>query len=231
MHSLLLKLKAPMQSWAHQSRFKTRAAGQGPTKSGILGLLAAAEGRRRSDPIEDLAELEFGVRIDQPGTLERDFQTAVDWRKGPPGSLVYRYYLSDAVFVAAVAGPLEMLEPLEAAVRAPEFPLFLGRRSCPANHDILLGIHEGDVEAALRAEPWHAADWYKKTRPDELSLPILRDAREGERGDAQRDIPLSYSPEGRAYAWREVVEVEPMPIMNPLGKKVADPYLEAVMKA
>ena len=73
---LLLRLAGPMQAWGDNSRFTRRDTRMIPTKSGVLGLLAAADGRRRTDPIEDLAGLRFGVRVDQPGQLQRDFQTA-----------------------------------------------------------------------------------------------------------------------------------------------------------
>lgn len=73
---LVLRLAGPMQSWGSSSRFTRRSTEAFPTKSALVGLLAAAQGRRRSDPIEDLAELRFAVRVDQPGQLLRDFHTA-----------------------------------------------------------------------------------------------------------------------------------------------------------
>lgn len=107
---LLLRLAGPLQSWGDSSRFTTRATRREPTKSGVIGLLAAAQGRRRTDSLEDLLTLRFGVRTDQPGSIVRDFQTAMDWAhpkkdgrvKAMP--LSNRYYLADAVFVAAVEG-------------------------------------------------------------------------------------------------------------------------------
>ena len=51
---LLLRLAGPLQSWGVKSRFTVRATELAPTKSGIIGMLAAAVGRRRTDPIEDL---------------------------------------------------------------------------------------------------------------------------------------------------------------------------------
>lgn len=46
-----------MQSWGTTSRYKQRATDAMPTKSGVLGLIASAQGRRRTDPLEDLADL------------------------------------------------------------------------------------------------------------------------------------------------------------------------------
>lgn len=232
MKSLLLKLKGPMQSWGHDSRYQARRTHHAPTKSAVLGLLAAAEGRRRTDPVEDLAGLEFGVRVDQPGTLLRDYQTAVDWRKGPPAKLSERFYLQDACFVVAVSGPEQVIEGLEGAVKAPRFPLFLGRRSCPAGPDLLLGVVDGGVEDALRGPEWQAPAWYRRTRDTRVSLPIYRDARPGEEVDERlNDHPVSFDPRKRDYLWRSVHMPAPHVVENPEGREAADPFWEAVVSA
>ena len=99
---LLLRLAGPLQSWGVKSRFTVRATELAPTKSGIIGMLAAAVGRRRTDPIEDLLSLRFGVHKDQPGRVIRDFHTArtLDGKTSMP--LSERYYLADAVFLAGI---------------------------------------------------------------------------------------------------------------------------------
>ena len=131
MATLLLRLAGPLQSWGDGSRFNRRKTRTEPTKSGVFGLLAAAQGRRRTDPIEDLLSLKFGVRCEQPGKILRDFQTEIDWRNGKAFPLTHRYYLSDAVFLAAIEGHDHLIEALHDALLNPVFPLFLGRRSCP----------------------------------------------------------------------------------------------------
>lgn len=228
MTSLLLRLRGPLQAWGSSSRYTTRDTQSEPTKSGVLGLLAAAQGRRRSDAMEDLASLTFGVRVDQPGSLLRDFQTAIDWRTGKSQPLSYRYYLSDARFVAAVSGDDTMITTLEAALRSPRFPLYLGRRSCPANPDVLIGRYDGDVEEALRSVPWQASQTHRRTRARVTHLPVLRDAAPGEDGDARRDVPVSFDPTHRQYDWRTVVAGAAVEIDNPDGSEPADPFFEAV---
>ncbi len=74
-HVLLVRLAAPLQSWGVVSRFSQRDTHTRPTKSAIIGLCAAALGRDRTDPIDDLAELVYGVRADHPGTPVRDYHT------------------------------------------------------------------------------------------------------------------------------------------------------------
>ena len=87
---LVLRLAGPMQSWGSDSRFTRRSTEAFPTKSALVGLLGAAQGRRRSDPIEDLAELSVAVRVDQPGQLLRDFHTAHRGETSMP--LSHRFY-------------------------------------------------------------------------------------------------------------------------------------------
>ena len=57
MSVLLLRLAGPLQSWGVESRFKYRDTGREPSKSGVVGLLCAALGRKRDEPVDDLAEL------------------------------------------------------------------------------------------------------------------------------------------------------------------------------
>lgn len=205
--ALVLRLAGPLQSWGDSSRFAHRGTRQEPTKSGILGLIAAAQGRRRVDPIEDLVRLGYGVRVDQPGRLIRDFQTAKRHDSGKALPLSYRYYLGDAVFVAAIAGDRALLEGVAEAIASPAFPLYLGRRSCPPSLPLVLGIRDGDPRSVLRDEPWHASAWHMhRTRSERVTLEIFRDALgPDEIGETVRDVPLSFSQERREYGWRTVV--------------------------
>lgn len=217
---LLLRLAGPLQAWGDASRFARRDTGWYPTKSGVLGLLAAAEGRRRTDEIEDLARLRFGIRVDQPGQLQRDFQTAINWSTGKSMPLSYRYYLADAVFVAGVEGDRALLEALDAALTNPVYPLYLGRRSCPTSGRVSLGVMDLDLVEALRAEDWHAASWYRRTQEQRVELELVIDAVPGSADptETRRDVPLSFSPERREYGWREVAHLRSEEVDNPLGR-------------
>lgn len=232
--TLLLLLKGPLQSWGDESRFTARATRPQPTKSGVLGLVAAAEGRRRADDVEDLAALKFAVRVDQPGSVLKDFQTAEDWQTGGGNRLVSRYFLSDAVFVAAIESPnRSVLEGIESALKSPRFPLFLGRRSCPANFDLVIGIKDVDAVTALREEPWRASESHRRTRSTTVELPIFRDGAHDEAGGEQRhDVPVSFSQEHRQYDWRVVVQEQQGVVCdNPEGQNRNDPFFETVMSA
>ena len=129
MSTLLLRFAAPMQAWGADSRFDIRKTNREPTKSGVVGLLAAALGLQRDAPLNELTALRMGVRVDQEGVLLRDFHM-VHGKKDP--YVTTRYYLCDAVFLVGVFSEDEaLMRRLEEAVRNPAFLLFLGRRSCP----------------------------------------------------------------------------------------------------
>lgn len=206
MSVLLLRLAGPLQAWGASSRFAHRTTEAAPTKSGVIGLLAAARGIRRTEPLAELLGLRFGVRLDQPGQIIRDFQTArtLDGRESMP--LTYRFYLADAVFLAGVSGDEELLRGLDEALRRPRFPLYLGRRSCPPEGRISLGVQAGDLDQVLGTWGWLASDWYRRRTPRRPRLEIIRDAAPGERADETiADEPVSFDPARRRHAWRSVV--------------------------
>jgi CRISPR system Cascade subunit CasD len=166
---LLLRLSGPLQSWGTQSRFDDRDTGLEPSKSGVIGLLAAARGLDRDNwnGIKPMTKLVFGVRRDRPGMPMRDFQTAAgaDGRimraKGSlntdnNGIVSQRHYLADAVFLAGVEGDPQLLGELSAALRNPVWPLFLGRKSYVPAKPVWLpdGLREGTLLGVLSAYPW-----------------------------------------------------------------------------
>jgi len=220
---LLLRLAGPMQAWGDSSRFNRRDTRGVPTKSGVLGLLAAADGRRRTDPIEDLAGLRFGVRVDQPGQLQRDFQVAVNTDTGHSMPLSYRYYLADAAFLAGVEGNSSLLEALAQRLTNPRFPLYLGRRSCPVAGEIFRGLTDESLEVTLRREDWLAARWYRRSQRQTVELDLYVDAVGTNEAnypvETRRDVPISFSPVRREYGWREVAQLPPVVKENPDGRR------------
>ncbi|QYC44714.1 CRISPR system Cascade subunit CasD [Nonomuraea coxensis DSM 45129] len=228
MSVLLLQLAGPLQSWGATSRFARRSTEAAPTKSGVIGLLAAALGRERTEDISDLAALRFGVRVDQPGTLLRDFHTAHHFVTGEAAPVSERFYVADAVFVAGVEGEDALVETLRQALAAPVFLPYLGRRSCPPSRPIFLNIEKnaGLIEA-LQREPWHAARWHQRRRRDERSveLELLIEA-EAEDGpvDSLRDQPVSFDPLNRRYRLRGVHRPPRASVINPAARPVHDPF-------
>nr|WP_202884679.1 type I-E CRISPR-associated protein Cas5/CasD [Actinopolymorpha cephalotaxi] len=214
-----------MQSWGSRSRFVRRETERAPTKSGVIGILAAARGMRRTDDLTELLGLRFAVRVDQPGTLIRDFQTArsLDGSRAMP--LSYRHYMADAVYVAVLEGDCQLLAGLDAALRAPVFPLYLGRRSCPPVQPLSLGVRDGSLTEVISAVSWQASQWYRRRRREpQVSLEVIRDAHPDEQGDVVRDEPESFDPQRREYGWRPVVR-ETVSLTNPdISDSVAEQF-------
>lgn len=162
MPTLLLRLAGPLQSWGTRSRFDERDTDLEPSKSGVLGLVCAALGRDRAEPVDDLAALAFGVRVDRPGILRQDFQTAqdviaADQSKVHKTTVSRRYYLSDAVFLAGLEGQdADLLGRIHAALRNPHWPLALGRKGYVPSPGVYLpdGLRDATLREALRAYPY-----------------------------------------------------------------------------
>ncbi|WP_236246919.1 type I-E CRISPR-associated protein Cas5/CasD [Streptomyces sp. CC210A] len=220
MSVLTLQLAGPLQSWGASARFARRTTQNAPTKSGIIGLLAAAQGRARTAPIDDLAALRFAVRLDQPGQRLRDYQTAHHQVTGKSMPVSERFYLADAVFVAAVEGDDALIRSLHRAVRAPGFLPFLGRRSCPPSRPVDLAVHEADLEQALADEPWRASAWYQRQRHRDttVELTVLVETTDGS-GEVLRDQPVTFAADHRIHALRTIATTS-VTVPNPLASRL-----------
>ena len=207
MATLLLRLAAPLQSWGAASKFETRKTNREPTKSGVIGLLAAALGLRRDDAagLARLNGLHFAVRADREGSLLVDFHTAnreEDRKKGKAPYVTYRHYLQDAVFLVGLESQdTALLQELETALKHPVYPLYLGRRSCPPTLPLCLGIRQGSLLDVLRTEPMQGR------KPEIGKLRIVADADPADPAAVPRqDLPVSFSPVHRQYGFRPVRE-------------------------
>lgn len=167
MSVLLIRLAGPMQSWGTQSRFGVRDTGREPSKSGVIGLLCAALGRPRDQPVEDLAALRMGVRVNADGIVRKDFHTAQDVIRadgsGRAETVVStRYYLSDASFLVGLeSADRAILDRLDAALRHPVWPLSLGRKSFVPGTPVAMegsGVFDGPLFDVLRDCPPGSAE-------------------------------------------------------------------------
>src|SRR5690606_37536348 len=155
---LILKLQGPMQAWGDHTYEDYRPTMGFPSRSGLLGLLGACLGIRRSDQEGQQRlsrSLRFAVRVD--GELHRlmDFHTVLDARK--VGGKVNKHpvvsrreYLvpasADAGFSVALweteSGEMT-LPQLVQAISKPAFTPTLGRRACP----LARPLYDAEVEA------------------------------------------------------------------------------------
>ena len=214
MATLLLRLAGPMQSWGTTSRFDERDSQLEPSKSGVLGMLCAALGRDRSEPVDDLARLKMGVRVDREGRLMRDYQTAtgvisaagkVDLNRTV---ISPRYYLADAVFLVGLEGDDSgLLEQIRTALRAPHWPLALGRKSFPPGEPVWMAdaIRPEGLREALMAWPRLASSQHGQ-RDEPLRL-ILEHASAGAVRLDQPVAPFAARRFGPRYIASEAVHV------------------------
>jgi len=218
MHTLLLRLSGPFQSWGTQSNFTMRDTGLEPSKSGIIGLLYAALGYGRDKPLAaTFTSLRMGVRIDQPGVVLRDFHTAgIDGIRSTDGRKVNskypvvstRYYLTDARFLVSLASDnLDFLTTLHQALHSPVWPLYLGRKACVPGEPVWLrdGLKPHTrLCTALQTYAWLGCNPQRKADR-------LRRVLESDTGAAVRnDQPLSFS-ERRFTSRRVTTDFVPMP--------------------
>ncbi|MFD5179468.1 type I-E CRISPR-associated protein Cas5/CasD [Nocardia sp. NPDC058379] len=166
MSGLVLRLSGPMQSWGTRSHWNVRETLPHPSRSGLIGLLGAALGHDRHQPLDRFSSLEFTIRVDRSGQSIADFHTVGGGRpreQTPPTAgggrraegkttiISERYYLSDAAFTVAVSSSDdELITALETALHAPTFGVHLGRRSCPPAGPLLI-TRDSDPATALFA--------------------------------------------------------------------------------
>lgn len=169
---LFLRLEGPLQSWGERAHWDVRDTAPEPTKSGVVGLLGCALGLREDADLRSLSQdIRIGVRCDHPGRPLVDYHTVVggylsgtgkiktNAKTGEPETLVsLRHYLCDASFLVAVEGCAETIERLAQALRAPRWPLYLGRRSCPPGRPPLEGVGSyPSLVAALESREFRSA--------------------------------------------------------------------------
>ena len=150
---LLLRLYGPLASWGEIAVGELRHSAVHPSRSALLGLLAAALGIERSDETAQqalTAGYRFGIKLECTGSPLRDYHTVqvgVPPRKFQFRSrrqelaadkvetiLSAREYRCDSlalVAVEALSGAPVDLDDLARALRQPHFALYLGRKSCP----------------------------------------------------------------------------------------------------
>jgi CRISPR system Cascade subunit CasD len=159
MATLLIPLVGPLQAWGLDARFDLRQTAPEPSFSAVLGLLCCCLGRDRSEPIDDLAALQMGVRVDREGSLLRDFHTAqnvVGSGSTDTRTVVSnRWYLSDAAFLVGLEGDAALLQQIHQALIHPHWTPSLGRRSCIPSIPLFAGgvVDIPLLDALQQAQP------------------------------------------------------------------------------
>ena len=150
---LIFRLYGPLAAWGDVAVGEYRPSFAYPSKSAIVGLLAAALGIRRDEEERQKAltkAYSFAVRVDAMGTLLRDYHTTQVpsakrgvihcTRRSELAAddvntiLSSRDYRCDAAYTVAISvreGAPFSTRQLADALRKPVFTLYLGRKSCP----------------------------------------------------------------------------------------------------
>ncbi len=178
---LILRLDAPLMSFGGVAVDQRRTTAEFPRLSMLAGLLGNALGydHREARALDALqGRIRYAVRRDVVGERLTDFQTValgdphlvdtgwttrgVGERRGGASSetthIRYREYWADAVFtVAFTLEPRDEppdLNAVEAALREPERPLFIGRKPClPSCPLLVCRAMAPTLRAALEAHP------------------------------------------------------------------------------
>ncbi|MCC6133140.1 MAG: type I-E CRISPR-associated protein Cas5/CasD [Acidobacteria bacterium] len=203
MKGLILRLEAPLMSFGGPLVDNLGKTMPFPGRGLLTGLIANALGWDHGEAARLGAlqkRIRYAVRCDREGRNVLDYQTAdlgqrymmngswttrgrADSRGGQSGegtAIRYRSYLADAVYtVALTLDPVKEspdLDQVEEALREPERPLFLGRKTClPAAPLLECRFEAAGVGEALQKWPLHRradrstshrAWWPANERPD-----------------------------------------------------------------
>lgn len=217
---LIFQLHGPMASWGVDAPGEVRHTHELPSRSALLGLLAAALGIRRDDEARINAfnrHYAFLLCVSENPRWARDYHTVQapkEVRKARYFSrreelqnpdllsalISKRDYYSDAWWMVAVASTPDApysLEQLQEALKSPVFPLCLGRKSHPLALPLAPVLMEGKAPDVLSLAWCQYRDNLKRLR---VSLPVLQPLCwwEGEHEGLvankilrRRDMPLS----------------------------------------
>ncbi|MDA7633578.1 type I-E CRISPR-associated protein Cas5/CasD [bacterium] len=157
-NSLALLLDGPMQAWGHASRFERRNTASHPTRSALLGIIAAALGIDKHSPDEAEQLSRFGllgittVKLDKhdqkgrdlPIQFLNDYHTVTGIRRAS-GKVdktatvqTYRQYLLDARFAVLIDGPPPLLQEISLGLQNPRWGTWLGRKCCIPSSPLLV---------------------------------------------------------------------------------------------
>jgi CRISPR system Cascade subunit CasD len=231
---LTLLLDGPMQSWGFTSRFTRRTTALHPTKSGVIGLLAAAMGidKHASNEPTSIARLaalgcttvtlpkkrggsELPIlRLNDYLTIGGGYEKKEDWMKKPRAAngatletvLSERHYLLDARFGVLLEGSRDFLEEIAACLRNPKWGLWLGRKCCIPASPLLVGIDSNRDGAFKRL--LNAAGLDEAARLSQFDHVIEGDGAEGLDAEWLDDMPVAFGAAiGERHAPRRVRQV------------------------
>lgn len=215
MYTVLLRLNGPLQSWGSESYYDNRDTDYFPTKSGVLGMVAAAMGLERGALLTELTSVKFGIRVDNQGEYLNDFQIT-DMGKKLNKNLSNRRYLSDATFLVGLSTEDEKLAvKIKEAILHPLYIMYLGRRSCPPTQPVFLKTVESELYDALYDEDWLFPEWRRNEIFKSKDRIYLRIVVESNEGHLKKDVPVDFNSQHRQYEYRYIKEMQGKMIYKP----------------
>jgi CRISPR system Cascade subunit CasD len=187
---LILKLNGVMQAWGEHSYEDYRPSHIFPTRSGVVGLLAACLGLDRQDWAAQAAlnaSFTLTVRADDvsyPMQKIIDYHTITDARRvndQPRDNAIIsqREYLCDAQFTVVLQfKPNAAFQQAQiiTAVQRPVYSPFLGRRSCPLGRPLYeQTLETRSVEDVLQQIAPHKGTVYSEHPLDHALTLHIRD--------------------------------------------------------
>lgn len=173
MKYLALYLRGPMQSWGASSKFGNRGTLDAPTRSGLLGMLAAACGIDKNDKprerewLSRAAGLSLSVFAFRRGDRMNDYHTvgarydkenawqrrmiptaAENGKPKPNATLTSRDYLTDSVFGAIFAGDDAFVDEIAEGLSNPVWGVWFGRKNCIPTEPVFAGVFDSEDAAA-----------------------------------------------------------------------------------
>lgn len=235
MKTCIFQLYGPLVSWGEIAIGGTRRSALHPSRSAILGIVAAALGIRR-EAEQDLGELNrslsVAVRVDVPGTLLTDYHTIqvpkkergvsyltrkdeMDAAREKIGTILSsREYRCDAYALAAVClqDSRWTLTQIAEHLEYPTFHLYLGRKSAPP----AMPLHPQIIEADNLIEAFSKAQF-------PMSLPVHDGTRPWRSDSFRRYSQQVLQGTQRQYYWEQGMEsgIEPLQKTTPYDDPIS----------
>ena len=218
MKHLALYLCAPMQSWGATSKFGDRSTLDAPTRSGLLGMLAAACGVDKNDATAvhawltkaaahslDVYAFRRGDRLTDYHTVGARYERDNPWRRRmipttadgkPRGTdITHRDYLTDTVFGAVLSGDDTFLEEIATKLSNPVWGVWFGRKCCIPTEPVLTGRYDSRNEAKAALEARLHATLERTGRETTGNAPIFAviEASADDADETLLDVPVSFA--------------------------------------
>lgn len=241
---LLATIYAPLCSWGDIAVGEVRETRDRPSRSAVLGLVAAALGLTR-EAADAHAALDAGygvaVRVDDAGTPLVDYHTVQTMpasamrranpatrrdmlRLGEPATIVSRRtYRQDARAVVALWARGQSrwsLQELATALAKPTFVLYAGRKASPLGMPLRPElVSASSLAAALRMRPFRIQILEDDRRPEPGRLEVAHDPCEGFSSGLvppfRREVRRDTSPDRERWLFSErTVEVGVLQLGN-----------------